>query len=382
MARNIWSFRIALFATGSLSITSLLFYFLGVSSFFRLAVILSTVEVLALVALFYWAQRSSWYEAKRLLSAGLWAGCLATLVYDIIRIPIVHAGMPVFKAISYFGTVFMAVDRPSWSSEFFGWAYHFSNGVSFALMYAAIAVRPKAITGVLWGLSLEGVMLLTPYAEVFGYQRDVRFMTITIGSHIAYGLVLWLALIKPPFPSTPFRAGRMAASVLAILLGLALTAADSNRLYARKIPLSPPPYIGPHLYTVWNLPEVDRMAVIWIVKRFVDQDAVFNLIEPFDKVKVGKPLDMPESNIRRSATRSATEVLISQRGLNVPKLRELAGITRMTEIAPWLLVADPNAQQFADHFRQMAATNCGRRVTSACLPIMLRDLDSWYSAAK
>ena len=37
-------------------------------------------------------------------------------------------------------------------------------------------------------------MLLTPYAEVFGYQRDGRFMAITIGSHAVYGFVLWLGL--------------------------------------------------------------------------------------------------------------------------------------------------------------------------------------------
>src|SRR5262249_34448175 len=126
-----------------------------------------------------------------LILEGLWAGALATVVYDVVRIPIVHAGVPVFKAISYFGTVFLNQERPTLASEVVGWAYHLSNGVSFGLMYTAIAQRRRVWTAVAWGMLLEVMMLLTPYAEIFGYQRDARFLAITLSSHAAYGLTLW-----------------------------------------------------------------------------------------------------------------------------------------------------------------------------------------------
>src|SRR5437879_3204095 len=94
-----------------------------------------------------------------------------------------------------------------------------------------------------------------------------------------------------------------------------LIAADSNRMYAANIPQSPPPYMGPKLYTVWKVPEPDRVVAIWVMKRFVDHEAQFYFIEPFDKVKFGTPFDMPEAEIRRHGLQSATEFLVSQRNL-------------------------------------------------------------------
>ena len=381
MGGQIWPFRAGLFATGSLSVASLLFYFLGVASFIRLSVVLSTVEIVSLAVLAWWAWSRSCAEAKRLLMGGLFAGCLATLAYDVVRIPIIHAGVPVFKAISYFGTVLVGVEGPSGLSEFLGWAYHLSNGISFALMYVAFAVRPGPITAVLWGLSLEAAMLLTPYAEIFGYQRDPRFMAITIGSHAVYGLVLWLGLRAYARGSLRLKPAWLAAALVGVPLALSATALDFNRLYGRKIPHSPPPALGAHLYVAWNVPEPDRLAAMWVMKRFVDPDAAFYFIEPFDKVKFGKPFDMPEAGIRRSATVSATQILVQKRGLTDTRLKELARITELTEITPWKLASDAEAERFVERLKNTAKAQCGKSVTNACLPGILGDLDSWYEKA-
>jgi Chromate resistance exported protein len=62
----------------------------------------------------------------------------------------------------------------------------------------------------------------------------------------------------------------------------------------------------PHLYTVWNVHEPDRVAAVWVMQRFAYRDAVFRFIEPFEKVKFGTPFDMPEAAVRRTGTQSAT----------------------------------------------------------------------------
>ena len=139
-------FRLAVFLCGSLSIGSLLLYFFGVASFARLATGLLLVEGAGLVALGWLAWHRNGREAQFLLWSGLCAGCLATLAYDIVRIPLVHSGVPIFKAISYFGTALLGLERPTGASELLGWAYHLSNGVSFGLMYAALVTRPSAVT--------------------------------------------------------------------------------------------------------------------------------------------------------------------------------------------------------------------------------------------
>lgn len=377
--RRLWAFRIALFAVGSLSIGSLLLYFFGVSTFVRLSTVLISIEIVALAALTWHAWRHGRTDTLRLLLGGLWAGSLATLAYDVVRIPIIHSGIPVFKAISYFGTTLLAVERPTPASELLGWAYHFSNGVSFALMYAALAVSPGPLTAVLWGLLLEGAMLLTPYAEVFGYQRDARFMAITIGSHAVYGCAIWLGLRRFNASERLLEPRWIVLGLLAVPIGLSATAVDFNVRFAPKIPASPPPYIGPHLYTVWNVPEPDRVAVIWTMKRFVDRDAVFHFIEPFETVTFGRPFDMPEASIRRSGTQSATQVLMFERHLDGAKLGALAQMAALTEITPWMLASDPDAGALAERLRRTAETSCGKRLSAACLPSVLSDLDAWYA---
>ena len=64
---------------------------------------MSTMELSLVTILACWVWRKDWIEARRLLLTGIWTGLLATLAYDVVRVPIVHSGIPVFKAISYFG---------------------------------------------------------------------------------------------------------------------------------------------------------------------------------------------------------------------------------------------------------------------------------------
>ena len=378
-------FRLAVFTLGALSIASLLLYFFGVARFGTLAATLLPIEVVGLAALGIHAAITRNQSHVRLLVTGLWAGCLATVVYDLVRVPIVHAGLPVFKAISYLGTVLLGVERPTVLSEILGWTYHLSNGVSFGLMYAAIATRPGLVSAVLWGLSLEGAMLLTPYAEVFGYQRDLRFLAITIGSHAAFGATLWLALrgARPDGAGQPpLRPLHYGAGITGVLLVLLLVAADSHRLHAARAAQSPPPYIGPKLYTTWNVPEPDRVSAIWIVTRFVDRDVKFHFVQPFDKIRFGTPFDVPEAGIRRHGMQSATEFLIAREKLALtPKLAALARMTNLTEVSPWMLAASSEAGRLAERFRGSAAAACGHALSAACVDDLLRSLDRWYEDA-
>jgi hypothetical protein len=367
--------RALIFALASCSINSLLLYFFGVSSFVILATVLLSVETFGLLAL--WKVRPA---CRPLIVAGLWAGLLATFAYDVVRVPIVQSGIPVFKAISYFGTTLLGTERPNLNSEVLGWAYHLSNGVSFALMYTALVAKPGPVTAVMWGLLLEGVMLLTPYAEVFGYQRDARFLTITIGSHAVYGLVLWLGLKYWPLVSK--KQFVFAVAALGVPLALAGMSWDFSRRYAQKIPASPPPYVGPRLYTSWSVPEPDRVIAIWLMCRIAEPDARFHFVEPFEKIRFGKPFDIPEAEIRRHGMQSATQYLLDSRKLpkddRLAKLERLARMTNFTEVSPWMLASDAEAGRMAESVRKIAGVHCGRSLSAHCLPNLVAALDKWY----
>lgn len=365
---------------GATSIASLLAYFFGLASLGMATRWILLPAVAFFVGWLVWNLRRGNDELTDRVLAGLWAGALATLAYDVVRVPISVAGVPVFKAISYFGTLMLGEVRPSLVSEVIGWSYHLSNGVGFGLMFAVAVRVPRLWMAMAWGLFLEIVMLATPYAEVLGYRLSPRFLAITIGAHLVYGAALWAAVAA-------WQRGRDRAARWFRLGGLALAVAgvgavggDSFRRHAPSIPPSPPPYIGEHLYTTWSVPEPDRVAVLWLVERFVDPKAQFHYIEPFSAVRFGTPIDIPEANVRRSGARSATERLVEELGLvEDPAMRALGEMTHLFEIARWRLPAHPDAHRFG--LELIEAVGACEEEPALCMRRGMSFLDEWYEAS-
>lgn len=375
-----WPVRFITATLGLLSILSLLLYFIGVLSFQSGVLWLLSIEAIGLCSLWLMAHRTSAGWIRDMLLSGLWAGGLATLTYDLVRVPVARSGIPVFKAISYFGTALVGTESPTMLSETLGWLYHLSNGVSFGLMYVALVHKPRLYSAVIWGLTLEAMMLLTPYAEVFGYRRDAKFLAITIGAHAVYGAVLYLGIRlwtgMESFRLTPFR---VAAGFLCVPLGLILIAADFNMRYGRSLPPSPPPYIGPHLYTTWDVPEPDRIVAMWMMQRFVEPEARFYFIKPFENIRYGQPFDVPEAVVRRQGIRSATQVLMGQGRLEADaKLSALARMTYLNEVTPWMLASDPEAGRLTETVRSAAARECGETLKMDCTERLFAVLDEVY----
>jgi hypothetical protein len=311
---------------------------------------------------------------------------LATLAYDLVRVPIAWAGVPVFKAIAYFGTVILGTTSPSLLSEVVGWAYHLSNGIGFALMYVSLVSVPRWWSATAWGLVLEGAMLTTPYAEVFGYRVSGGFLAITIGAHVVYGLVLWMALrpwrlgIEAGSEGTRLWSRRLLAGIAVVMIGVAAVGTDFHRRHGPNLPPSPPPYLGPHLYTTWDVLEPDRLAALWVQRRFVDRHARFHFVAPFSHITQGTPFDIPEAAVRRTGSGSATEVLLAQRGMAADeKLALLARMTHLYEVTPWRLQMDREAYGLGQGL-MAAVADCPQRETASCAERAFRFLDRWYDA--
>lgn len=371
-------------AASSTSIVSLLLYLLGVAEFGMLLRTLLVPGTLLLLGCLLWSRRQGKGELYQRLVSALWAGLLATLLYDLARVPAVLAGLPVFKAISYFGTVMLNQSSPSVTSEFAGWAYHLSNGIGFGLVYVLLVGRPLWWTAVLWGLALECLMLLTPYAEVFGYRVSAQFLAITVSAHIVYGLGLWGALKfwlgGAAFGAAAIRRGSLLAGPSAVaLFGIGLIAADFHARFAQVMAPSPPAYLGRGLYVTWDVLEPDRVASAWIWQRFVEPDARFYLVRPFSRSARGTPFDLPEAVVRRSATRSATENLVVSRKLEGDAaLAKLARMTHLFEITPWMEASDPQAFELGRGLLRAVEPQEKSNPTAA-LREGFKWLDGWYT---
>jgi hypothetical protein len=142
---------------------------------------------------------------------GAVAGFLAACAYDVFRFPFVIAALdrvgpdwlrlPLFKVFPRFGAMILGqpYDAATTDSQFtllahlIGWVYHFSNGITFGVMYMALvgdASRRSWLWAVLFATGLELAMLFTPYTTFFGIHMTARFVVVTLAAHAIFGMML------------------------------------------------------------------------------------------------------------------------------------------------------------------------------------------------
>ena len=146
----------------------------------------------------------------RQLTVGAIAGLMASVAYDVFRLPFVYSRqwaltslvppLNLFKVFPRFGAMILGqpLEQTAYSlaAHLTGWAYHFSNGVTFGIMYLAIAGRTnRSILGaMIFAAGLEAAMLLTPYPQVFGIAVTGTFIAATLGAHLIFGAALGLCI--------------------------------------------------------------------------------------------------------------------------------------------------------------------------------------------
>ncbi len=130
-----------------------------------------------------------------LLKVGAWAGLLATGAYDGSRWLVQSTGWfsyDGFRAIPIFGSLMLGLPAETLQAQTAGWFYHFWNGISFAIFYALVAGPVRWPWGLAWGMTLEGLMILS-YPMLFGVPlSNFGFWAISLGGHAVYGTVLGL----------------------------------------------------------------------------------------------------------------------------------------------------------------------------------------------
>jgi hypothetical protein len=196
--------RIIVFLLASTSIASLLgeMYRLWPMRFFALAVFVPAC--LALIAL---ALHNRWRgdgQACRIILIGAIAGFVAAVAYDVFRLPFVWStswgltglipSLPLFKVFPQFGAMILGkADRHSLTAIVVGWAYHFSNGITFGVMYATMVNgqwRRRWPVAIVFAVGLELAMLFTPYPATFGIRVTGTFVAVTLSAHLIFGVTM------------------------------------------------------------------------------------------------------------------------------------------------------------------------------------------------
>jgi hypothetical protein len=204
-----WSLpdRVVVFTLSAMSIWCLLAEFYGLCSMrtFTLAILIPATVALIAMAVF-----DRLRDDRRLWQAviiGSIAGFLAACAYDVFRVPFVFSlewgltgivpPMPLFKVFPRFGAMIFGepVEQAEYSlgAHLVGWAYHFSNGVTFGVMYLALigdARKRSWLWAVLLAAGIELAMLLTPYPGFFSIPVTALFVAVTLTAHVIFGVTL------------------------------------------------------------------------------------------------------------------------------------------------------------------------------------------------
>ena len=198
------STRIIVFLLASTSIACLLgeMYQWWPMRIFTLAVFLPACCAIAAIALHDWLRDDG--RMCRIILVGAFAGFVAAISYDIFRLPFVFSNqwglnsvvpaLPLFKVFPKFGAMILGTtDSTTLAAKVLGWIYHFSNGITFGVMYAMMVngqwrrLWPVAIV---FALGLELAMLFTPYPAFFGIQVAATFVIVTLMAHAIFGVTM------------------------------------------------------------------------------------------------------------------------------------------------------------------------------------------------
>jgi hypothetical protein len=91
----------------------------------------------------------------------------------------------------------------------------------------------------------------------------------------------------------------------------------------------------PSTFSTWEGFEVDKCASIWLIKGFVDQDAIIKFYPKGEPIKKGIPFDTPDAKLRRYHNMSTFESILKHYQLNDPKLIYMGKIIHDIEVNVW-----------------------------------------------
>jgi rhodanese-related sulfurtransferase len=133
--------------------------------------------------------------------------------------------------------------------------------------------------------------------------------------------------------------------------------------------LPPPDAQGRTVWVTRSRPKIDRIACPWLIRRFVDPNAVFLFVAPSEVEAVGErfgavPFDIENVFWSHRSERCTFDVMIEELGLSTPPLDRLATMVRAADTgrpelspeAPGLMAASLGlSRMFDDDLAQLDA---------------------------
>ena len=95
-------------------------------------------------------------------------------------------------------------------------------------------------------------------------------------------------------------------------------------------------------YVSWATLEADKAAAMWLIKRFIDPEAIFRFVPKQTAITNGIPLDTPDARFRRYHAESCFQSILRHHGVTNASLVRIGKITFDIEVNFW------DEKQFAE----------------------------------
>lgn len=104
-----------------------------------------------------------------------------------------------------------------------------------------------------------------------------------------------------------------------------------------------------HTYSTWSTQELDSVASAWLIKRFVDPEAVFRFFSDGTLISEGVSFNTPDGTFTRTHNQTSYEQIIAAYALKDEALIAIGAVVHAIEIDYWLgsdnsLVAEVDAE--------------------------------------
>jgi len=129
------------------------------------------------------------------------------------------------------------------------------------------------------------------------------------------------------------------------------------------------------VFSTWEGFEADKCASIWLIKRFIDRNAVIKFFPRGEAIKEGIPFDTPEAKFRRYHNMSTFESLLKHYNMQDPKLIYVGKIIHDIEINIWEKKRMPETHQMQEDMHNIIL---GSKGNDAVIEKSCRYFDLFY----
>jgi hypothetical protein len=107
------------------------------------------------------------------------------------------------------------------------------------------------------------------------------------------------------------------------------------------------------VFSTWEGFEADKCASIWLIKRFIDKNAIIKFFPKDEIINEGIPFDTPDAKLRRYHNMTTFESFLKHYNLQEPKLNFIGKIIYDIEINIWEKKVFPETHKVQDEINKI-----------------------------